>query len=593
MKAKPGARQDASQDLLSRQQENVRVFRSFLLWLLALLVFLTAWLQLRPDSSRQRQMWRQQTRTVYVPAKRGLLADRHGTALNYTLPSYALIIRPEQLRDPRDTRSRTLEKLGTAIADLATALGPEFYASRPSLQTMENHLRQRIAMALPLWSDLDDQTIAVWNLQRQNFPGTELQLSWKRLYAFPDVGTQWRGGTRLETPTALAEFHFWNANFREPVGIDGLERSFNSRLRGEGGYEVLQTDVLSYRHQVLEAHKAQNGEDILLTMDLPRQQFAQKLLAERELAGALIVLDSQTGEVLVMASSPSGNLRQRNTGGPGSQYDRCLGGYYPPGSTLKPLLAAFALQKGIVTPEETIDCHGAFEVTEGKFLACNNKYGHGPVNLSQALACSCNVYFCEVGRRLGALGFEEFSETGVLGRTLGTELWRQEIAGYAFSPSWVYRHRKQNKQWLPFDNANASIGQGAWIITPMQMAVMFNEIVTGKLFRPKLVCGNDDNLLDELDCPPEGLAAIREGLRLCTEGPNGTGRALRIPGVTVLGKTGTAEVGKKQRPHAWCVAAVPADAPKYTGVCIIEHGGGGGKVAAPILQAVLREFVRK
>ncbi len=572
-------------------EERRRTLRQLRLLLGLVLVGLAAsigWLQLVRSHDMVAQVERQQTRTVYVPAKRGVLADRHGTVLNYTLPSYSLVIRPEAVRDPRDVSRVTVEKIEKAVSELGAFLGPEFYASRPVRLDIENHLRRRTPMALSLWTDLDGATMARWNARRHDFPGTELQLSWKRNYAYPQTATQWRGSTRLERPADPDMDKYWNANFLEPVGIDGLEGALNSRLRGDGGYEVLQTDVLSYRRTILERRLAVNGEDIAMTMDLEAQQFAEKLFADANIQGALVILDSATAEVLVMCSYPVGNLRDRLAAPPTGDYNRCLAGYYPPGSTLKPLVALCALERGAINAEDTFECDGAFAVSSDYSQKCSSRYGHGRLAVVEALAMSCNVFFCETARRMGAQGMDELGQMTVLGRMLGTELWRQEKAGVAFSPSWVAANRPSAPSWSDYDNANAAIGQGGWVVTPMQLAVSFNAIVTGELRRPKFTCNNEDNLLEVSAWSPENRAIVLDGLRRCVEDGRGTGRALWLPGVTMLAKTGTAEIGAGQTPHAWCAAAAFVDdKPKLTGVCIVEHGGGGGKVAAPLLRQAL------
>lgn len=583
-----------SADGRDEQPESLRQLRWLLCLVICGLAAIVGWLQIVRSGELEELAEHQQMRAVYVPAKRGVLADRHGTVLNYTLPSYSLVIRPESVRDPRDTRRVTVEKIEAAIAELGAWLGPEFYNSRPGRQDIENHLKRRAPMAMILWEDLDTETMARWNAKCGQFTGTELQLSWKRNYAFPETATQWRGSTRLERPADPDMDKYWNANFREPVGVDGLEESLNSRLRGDGGYEVLQTDVMSYRQTVLDYRLAVNGEDIAMTMDLEAQQFAESLFAEGGLRGALVVLEAATGEVLVMCSYPTGNLRDRLAAAPTGDFNRCLAGYYPPGSTIKPLVAICALERGAIGLDEEIDCTGAFAVSESFSQKCSNRWGHGVVDLPHALAFSCNVFFSETARRMGPEGMDELSEMTVLGKMLGTELWRQEKAGLAFSPSWVAENRRNAPKWSEYDNANAAIGQGDWIITPMQMAVSFNAVVTGQLRRPKFTCNNDDNLLQSCDWSPENRQAVLNGLRLCVDDGRGTGRNLRIPGVTMLGKTGTAEVGSKQAPHAWCTAAAcPGGIPRFTGVCVVENGGGGGRVAAPLLRQVFEKLLNQ
>ncbi len=191
---------------------------------------------------------KEQTRLVYVPACRGALLDRFGTPLNFTVPGYSIVIRPEMIRDPRDTRNRTLEKLTAAIANLGLALGKDFYDFRPSREEILRHLKQAPAMPMTLWEDVDADVVARWAALRDDFPATELLLSWRRVYDFPQLAPHLRGRVRREAPRQDENMRrFWNANSQVLRGISGMERALENELAGHGGTELLQTDVLSYR----------------------------------------------------------------------------------------------------------------------------------------------------------------------------------------------------------------------------------------------------------------------------------------------------------------------------------------------------------
>ncbi|MFA6931959.1 MAG: penicillin-binding transpeptidase domain-containing protein, partial [Lentisphaeria bacterium] len=440
---------------------------------------------------------------------------------------------------------------------------------------------------IPLWQDLDADTIARWNFRKLDFPGTELLLSWKRYYDWPENASQLRGFTRLGEPEDPDLHQYWNANFKEPVGKSSLEYLLNPKLRGSGGTEILQTDVLSFRNTVVTAEKAINGEDVLLSIDLECQKLAEKLYSNKNYKGALILMDAANGEILVLASMPGYNLAAdvpETTGN--AQFNRAVSGTYPPGSTIKPFMAMYALQKGLIRPDETCICPGYFELPNKRTIACHQSGGHGEIAIVEALAKSCNTFFCTLGTRMGSQGWNELADFFAFGKKMNTILYKQETDGVIYSPDWVRVNRPHAPKWEVSDSAYAGIGQGKWLISPLQMAVSTCILLTGNYYQPKLLLEEPTQLLESFAWSAEARQVVYAGMKQCVYGGGGTGHALRIPGVEVLGKTGTAEVSS-QEPHAWCLAAIPANAPRLIGVAIVEHAGSGGRFAAPILKEVL------
>ncbi|MGN0867812.1 MAG: peptidoglycan D,D-transpeptidase FtsI family protein [Oligosphaeraceae bacterium] len=568
--------------------------------LLVTLVFLgllavVGWVQLRPSRALLEKAVREQNRLVYVPACRGELQARDGAPLNLTLPSYAIVIRPDMVRDPRDTRMTTLAKLEEEIASLASALGPEAYLKRPGRDQILRHLRTAPALPLTLWDEVDAETRARWLALQQKHPATELLLSWKRLYQEPELAYHLRGRVRSAPPRRDGIRRFWNASSPELQGFSGMERTLDYLLAGSAGAELLQTDVLSYRSQVLEYQAAVRGDDCRLALCLPAQRAAEEAFRRQGLSGAVVALEMETGKVLVMASLPSPSLAggtsspQGKSGG--EQVNRALAGYYPPGSILKPLLALYALEHGVVSPRAplVLDCPGYFSLGGGKRLGCSHV--HGKVDLVHALSLSCNTYFCTLAGKLSREQWDDFAAFFAFGQKTGADLQEQEINGIPFSPAWVKEHRKGDKAWHPGDAANGAIGQGGWIITPMQIALAMNYAFTGKLFAPRYALDDEPSLRTTHAFPAEALAILKDGMRQCVL--QGTGQSLNTPQLEILAKTGTAETGRNQRPHAWVVALAPANQPRFLVVVVAEHGGGGGKVAGPIARDVLLQLHRE
>lgn len=567
-----------------------RALRTALLALFLLLAAQVAWIQTFRAPDLKAGGVRQQQRLTFVPAKRGDLLDRHGRPLNVSVPSYDLALRVEMIRDPRDTRKRTLEKMSAAISDLGIFLGAHYYRSRPNHEQMLAHLKQNTPMPMILWRHVEPAVLAKWAERRHDFPGTETVMSWKRRYEYPDLGFHVRGFTVLGLPAQHDFKRFRSLQFKELIGAAGIEQAINGRLRGEGGYELLQTDVLAFRNRVIEAQPAVAGDNIRLSLDIYLQDLAESLFNLDGLAGAAVVMDAVSGEVLVCASAPTASLPPPPEPLPTALVNRAVAGHYPPGSTIKPLIALVAAQEGVLSTTETNDCPGYFAITPRTSVACSRATGHGSLTLSEAIAQSCNVFFCTVGVRLGAYGMEKIGSTVGLGNRLNTELWQAENSGIDFSPDWVARNRPDHPTWTTGDSANAAIGQGSWIITPMQMAVLTAAVTTGRVLTPTFIkpdAAAAEPLVNIIVWPPEAWQAVLAGMLACVEDPTGTGRAMRIEGVAVLAKTGTAENIPGKAPHAWTIAALPAEQPALVGVCIVEHGGSGGRVAAPILKKIL------
>ena len=554
------------------------------------LLSVVGWHQFHPPRKLMEKSLREQSRLVYVPACRGELQARDGTPLNLTLPAYSIVLRPDMVRDPRDTRMATLAKMEEEIASLASALGPQAYASRPGREAILRHLRKTPALPLCLWEEVSPETRARWLALQREHPATELLLSWKRLYREPELAPHLRGKVRSAPPAGDGFRRFWNANSPELRGASGLEKSLDYLLAGTPGEELLQTDVLSYRSRILDSRPAIRGDDCRLALCLPAQRVAEEAFRKGGLSGAVVALEMETGKVLVMASLPSpslagnGTTADARTPGAAEEVNRALAGFYPPGSILKPLLALYAMEKGLLSPASpVVDCPGFFPLGGGRKLGCSHT--HGRVAVIQAISLSCNTFFCTLGQRLSREQWDEFASLFAFGEKTGGELQEQENRGLPFSPQWVRKNRRGDSTWHPGDAANGAIGQGGWIITPMQFALAMNYAVTGKLLKPRYTLGEEPAVRATHSFPPRARQTMLEGMRHCVL--QGTGQSLRTPALDILAKTGTAETGKGKRPHAWVVAMAPARQPRFLVVVVAEHGGGGGRVAGPIAREVL------
>lgn len=579
-------------------------------WLLVSLLLLQCgyvfYVQVICSDELSQRSERQLNRVVYIPARRGAIVDRHGAKLTNCEPQYDLSLLLERLRDPRDTQKATLQKAQAAIAELSVFLGGDYYQYRPSREALEAHVRRYAPLPFVLWTNIDQATMLRFQRERHRFPFAELTMTWQRLYYHDQVAAHVCGYARREQRVRpevrelLAEQGISAPmNVQDWQGVSGVEQSMDDALAGRAGFQRVQTDVFSFRHETVEMAPVEAGKTVALTLDLQLQALAERLLLSTGHAGALVAMDARTGELLVLASVPSHHLPP--TSGDhavsGAYLNRAIAGYYTPGSTLKPLVALVALERGLLTPAETIYCPGFYELPDGRRIACASRYGHGEINVTQALAQSCNTFFCEIGMRLGELGWRQLALAPTYRELLGCRTGMTDLAGEKagifFAPPWVEASRRSDPVWRDGDSAHAGIGQGGWIVTPLQLAVYACAITTGKLFRPYVVAEVGRRQRAALSWPPQVWEPVRQGLLDCVRSPRGTGRRLRLEnGIGVYAKTGTAEHVSGRSPHAWMFAVAPAEVPRYVLACVVEEGGHGGVVVAPILKQMLQEMLK-
>ncbi|MEM7244876.1 MAG: penicillin-binding protein 2 [Acidobacteriota bacterium] len=403
------------------------------------------------------------------------------------------------------------------------------------------------------------------------------------------------------------------------IGKRGIEKTADRFLTGQRGEQKVIVDTRGRIVETELAESPERGADLRLTLDLELQQRAEAALEGRR--GACVVLDARTGAVRVLASSPTHDLEafsgrishvlwsQLNEDPDGPLRDRTISGGYPPGSVYKPLVAAVALEQGL-SPERTSVCYGQTRVF-GQTRRCWKKIGHGEVDMHAALVGSCNIYFYELGRDMGADPIFALSEKAGFGRRTGIDI-TGERAGLMPSRSW--KRRTQGEGWYPGDTINLSIGQGFLSVSVLQVALNAMAIGNGgAYYRPYVLDrvldheGNtlhvtEPEVLGRLDISARTVSIIKTAMEDTVA--SGTGRRARLDGVSVAGKTGTAQsVGsatseesngdRRHAEHAWFMGYAPADQPELAFAVILEHSGQhGGEAAAPVAHAVLSHYFR-
>ncbi|MCX8064659.1 MAG: penicillin-binding protein 2 [Candidatus Hydrogenedentes bacterium] len=431
------------------------------------------------------------------------------------------------------------------------------------------------------------------------------------------------------------------------IGRAGVEKYYENLLRGTPGWMMitkyaaglpqLRTDkygnfVLARRdtrgHFLLEEElykeEPKPGNDVILTLDIALQSFCENLLSTE--SGAIVVLEAETGAVLAMASSPRYDPNIFVTKGkdlerletlkskPNKMANRAISEHYPPGSVLKIFLAATALEKGVITPTTTFYCPGSFKIDgKGREWLCWQKHGHGSVNVVDAIAYSCDVFFYNVGLKLGIDNISEYAKKIGLGCYTGIDL-PIEVPGLIPNKEWKSKVNADKpiweQRWYPGDTVNLSIGQGSCSTTPLQNAVLMATIINGGYrVYPHVNASYTPPISTERIFSEKTLKTVIQGMQLCVEPignkPAGTGKQARVEGITVIGKTGTAQVvslevqkkyksvedmPKELRDHAWFIAGVIDKKPPIAICIIIEHGAHGSSAAAPLAKEIISFF---
>lgn len=558
-------------------------------------------------------------RTVRLEAPRGDIVDREGRMLASTRPAYRVQVIPNELRGGDVTFRALGQILSEPAQNLAKLVG------KPSG-------RKRFQPVV-LRGDLGYERFAQVESHRYALPGVVTNIGPRRHYAEADhaahlLGTIGEVGIRQLRLPAFSDYAAG-----EVVGQFGLESKLEAHLRGTAGGRNVVVDVAGREIELLDEIKAVPGGRVVLTLDRDLQAAAEEAFRSKDPElpdhmGALVAMDPTTGEVLALASLPSYDPNAFAGGIDSATWDqlisdpwkplrnRAVSGEYSPGSTYKAIVAAAGLSEGVIDTEEEIYCPGHYRLGR-RVYRCWKRGGHGDVNLEAALKGSCDVYFYDLGIRLGIERIARYARGFGLGTRTGIAL-SAEKAGLIPTKAW--KVRAKGEEWIKGETVSAAIGQGYNLTTPVQLAVAFAAIAnSGRVMRPQLVRRYEtwDGEVEQIVTPQEVsrvpvsreiLEVINSGLIAVVHGEHGTGARARVPGIVVAGKSGTTqvvsldlikdmkpeEIPVRYRDHALFAAYAPAEAPEIVVVALVEHAGaGGGTVAAPMVQKVMARYFEK
>ena len=573
-------------------------------------------LQVAQGTEYQRRLAKQSLRSVRVPGIRGRILDRNGGRLADNRPSYCISLYVEELRRPGGVQ-RTVDSVLDTLDRIAETM------DRPrqlQAQDVRLHMSRRTPLPLVAWKDLDETAVARFVERAADFRGAKLTVEPVRIYPEGRAGCHLLGYVGKVDVTAGAadgagaeseKFHYY---LPEMAGKSGIERRLDGVLRANaGGRLEIQVDVAGFKFDEVSSRAPGRGSDAVLAVDARIQRAAEAVLADQR--GAAVVLDPRNGDVLALASAPGfdpnvfvpsvpAGVWGRLLKDPARPlYNRATGGEYAPGSTFKPVTLLAALHRGAVTPDTRFSCPGYFELGSARFR-CWQHWGHGSLDLQAAIRYSCNVYMFHSALACGPEAVQEMARDCGFGRKTEISL---DFERPGLVPDAAWKRAARRDSWRDGDTCNLAIGQGALLVTPLQLALYGAALANGgTLWRPRLVqrIVAPDGTAQEI-APAEApggprweahhIRVVREGMRDAVNQPDGSGKRAMLPGVTVAAKTGTAEYGVKGagRKMTWMVAFAPFEEPRYAVAVLVEDGVSGGTTAAPRVKQLLAQVFRE
>lgn len=542
-----------------------------------------------------------------IPPVRGLVFDRLGKPLAYNQPNYKI----EMVREQSDDPEGVLQRLATIVP----------ITDKHIAQALEEMRVRRGFVPVTVRQDLDWEHIAAVSANAPALPGITPELGHYRIYPQADDFAHIMGYVGPVSDYDLSKTDDDDPLLLIPrfqIGKNGVEKQFEKPLRGKAGMKRIEVNSIGRVMRVLGREESKAGANVQLTIDHRLQKYALKRLADE--SASAVVMDVLNGDLLAVASAPSfdpnkfvrgisvADFRNLNENKFKPMLNKAVSGTYPPGSTFKMVTALAALRGGFITDKDQYNCSGSIELYSRKFH-CWNRSGHGKVALRDSLKRSCDVYYYEVAQKVGIENISAMARD--LGIGVEHDLQLPAVrSGLAPTKEWKKRVRK--KDWTVGDTLNASIGQGFVLASPLQLAVMTARIGTGTKIEPRLVnaISNIPQAVKgrkPLDIESAHLDAVRDGMFSVVNEKGGTAAGSRLSGGTKMsGKTGTTQViaitererlsgvvrneNRKweHRDHALFVAYAPADNPRIAISVVVEHGGGGSKVAAPIAKDIIQ-----
>ncbi len=545
-----------------------------------------------------------------IKSSRGLIFDRKNRLLVDNRPSFNLKI---VLEDAGEVE-QTLKK----VADLTLIPFEELN------KNIHQAGKGAFYKSISLKNNISRNQLAIVEAHKFDLPGIHIDIEPTRHYIHEKMAAHLLGYLGQINIKELKSGRYANVKAGDPIGRYGIEKSFQRYLQGKRGGRQIEVDANGRTIKVLKTVDPIAGLDLHLTLDLNLQRLAEKLLINKD--GAVVVIDPNNGDVLVMASNPSfnqndfiggistkkWNILMNDSGKP--MNNKAIQAEYPPASTYKIITSFAGLEEKHIDKNTTAFCPGFFKYGN-RVYRCWNRNGHGEVNLLDSLEQSCDVFYYQTGDKIGVDALAQYASKSGLGKRTGISL-ENEKRGLIPTSDWKVKRYKES--WQGGETLSVAIGQGYNLVTPLQMAVFISAVGNGgTLYKPRIVTmiknsqgkvieNIEPKITGHLPVSPETLQIVKKGLFNVVHGSKGTARRIRIKDVEIAGKTGTAQVfsiksGEKidneelsyfLRDHAWFVSYAPAEKPTIAVCVIIEHGEHGASAAAPIAGELIEYYIK-
>lgn len=573
-----------------------------------LLIFIQLWsLHVLKGSELRHLSENNRIRLLENPADRGMLLDRNGRVIAHNRPSYEVYLVPEDVKANPEVLTKISELLQMSQDEIEEKISAQKRGApfRP----------------VKIKSDIDWNELAVLETSRVHLPGLFVDVRPRRAYDYGDLASHLIGYLgevdENDLNSKASPYHMGSL-----IGKYGVEYRWENDLRGTDGGRQIEVDALGREVRPLGVVEPFPGNNLFLTIDLDVQRVAEEAYKDKN--GALIAMDPKTGHILAMVSKPSFEPFTRkitpeewkalleNPYHPLT--NKCIQGQYPAGSVFKIITAIAGLESGIITPNTTFRCTGAFPYGNREFR-CWKEHGHGTLSLHRAIAESCDVYFYQLGLKLGVDLIAHYAKEFGLGKLTGISL-PHEKSGIVPSSAW--KKKRFGVPWYSGETVSFSVGQGYLSTTPLQLLMLISGVANGgKRVLPQVVERIEDIYgkvlkeyppveLGKANVSQKTLAVVQDALKGAVNDPHGTGSACLLKDIKVAGKTGTAQVvalpgdfkrgdtsriPQKFRDHAWFVAYAPVEDPKIAVAVLVEHGGFGAYAAAPIAKKVIEQYL--
>ncbi len=545
-----------------------------------------------------------------LPPTRGIIYDRHGRMLAQNVPTYSLELIPEQIENLDDTLVRLQQMLNISDEKID--------------QFQKQRKRNKSFTSTPLLQNLTEEEVARFAVARPYFPGVDVYARSVRYYPYGELTAHVVGYVGRINESELKSLPAAEYRGTDFIGKNGIERTYENQLHGTAGFAEIETNAQARAVNTVSTTEPVAGANIYLTLDIDLQKIAYDALGEY--SGSAVAIEVKTGGVLVFVSRPGFDPNPFVTGISGKDYktlqdspdqplyNRALRGLYPPGSTVKPFYGLAGLEYGVTDFGHRLYCPGYYRLpnVEHKYRDWK-KWGHGTVDMNEAITQSCDVYFYDLAMALGIDRMHEFLDKFGFGKRTGIDLFG-EADGLMPSKEWKRASRKQ--AWYPGETLITGIGQGYMQVTPLQLAHAVATLANrGKVFTPHLAHQIvDADYADSIELLPDEVIPLKaqnldnviQAMINVVHSPRGTaGRLDKAVGYQIAGKTGTAQVFTikqeekynedaidfKMRDHALFISFAPAHDPQIAVAVIAEHGGHGGAVAAPIAGEIIDAYL--